>query len=153
MPLLRLFIILSDRWGRTRMKRAFTIIEVLVVLTILITIIGIGYMSVIGIERRAPVTATVDTLIGDLRGQQTQAMAGGSKGTGITFNTTSYTLLPSGAVTLLPANITIAPSGSIYFANGSGDVTGVTAFTVTQTLSGETKTFTVNRYGAVTSIQ
>lgn len=136
------------------MKKGFTIVEVLMVLAIFITLMGIGYLRVIGIERRAPVTATVDTFIADIRGQQTKAMTGGSTGTGITIQTNSYTLIPASSVTMLPTNITLSPSGtSISFANGSGDVTGASSVTVTQTLTGEYKTITINRYGAVTQVQ
>ena len=134
-------------------RQGFTIIEVLVVLTIFITLMAIGYVSVVGIERRAPITATVNTLIADLRSQQTQAMSGGSQGTGVSIQSISYTFIPSGRVTSLPENITLSPAGTIlYFANGSGDTAGAT-LTVTQTLTGEHKTVTINRYGAVTSIE
>lgn len=130
--------------------RGFTIIEVLVVLTIFLTLLGIGYVSVVGIERRAPITATVNTFIADLRGQQTKAMTGEDPG--------SYSIsIPAYTV---PTNITLTTtfSGSVItFTKGSGDISGYSPIgntvTITQTLTGEHKTITVNRYGAVTSVQ
>lgn len=153
----------------------FTIIEVLVVLTIFITLLGIGYVSVVGIERRAPIAATENTVIADLRGQQTKAMAGNARtgfapdSYGIQFSQNAYTLFkgatynagdPTNTVTALPASVTFSwtlPGASVIFAKGSGDVSGYSALgntvTITQTLTGEFKTITINRYGAVTDIQ
>ncbi len=131
-------------------RQGFTIIEVLVVLSICITLIAIGYVRAVGIERRAPIGATVDTLIADLRGLQTKAMAGAVQDT--------YRM----SLTAYPADehITITttfPGSVIEFTKGSGDVAGFVpgnnTVTITQTLTGEQKTITINRYGAVTSVQ
>lgn len=131
-------------------RKGFTIIELVVALGIFATITAIGYIRSVDIARRAPITATVDTFIADLRGVQTQAMIGASQG--------SYGIsLPSYPA---PANITISttfPGSVIEFTKGSGDIAGFTAgnntVTITQTLSGENKTLTINHYGAVTSVQ
>jgi prepilin-type N-terminal cleavage/methylation domain-containing protein len=130
--------------------KGFTIIEVLIVLTIFITLLGIGYVSVVGIERRAPIGATVTTLIADLRGAQTKAMAG--------VNQESHGI--SLAEYSVPENIAITttfPGYVVTFARGSGDIIGFSqgnnTVTVTQTLTGEHKTIIINRYGAVTEIQ
>ena len=128
----------------------FSIIEVLMVLTILTTLMGIGYVSVIGIQRRAPITATVNTLIAELRGEQTKAMVGA--------NQENYSVSIADYPT--PEYITLTttfPGSVISFAKGSGDIIGYSqgnnTATVTQTLTGEQKTITINRYGAVTQIQ
>lgn len=137
------------------MKRSgFTIIEVLVVVAIFAALVGLYVVRVTGIERRAPLSATVDTIISDLRSQQTRAMVGAARGVGITFQASAYTLVPGNSVVSLPTNITLSPAGSsMFFANGSGDVSGITTLTLTQTLTGEQKTITINRYGAVTQVQ
>lgn len=157
------------------MKKGFTIIEVLVVLTILITLMGIGYLSVLGIERRAPVSTTENAVIADMRGQQTKAMTGDAQAGsapdsyGIYFQTNAYVLFkgagynandPSNAATPLPDNITITttlPNASVIFTKGSGEIAGYSpianTLTITQTLSGDHKDITINRYGAVTQIQ
>lgn len=132
--------------------RGLSTIEMIVVLTILVTLLGLGYIRLTDIERRAPLSATVQTIIGELRGQQTKAMSGLGAGYGISFQTNSYTLLPVGSAVNLPSNITLT-TGSISFAAGSGDASGNLIFTLTQMYTGETKTITINRYGAVTSIQ
>jgi type II secretory pathway pseudopilin PulG len=156
-------------------RLGFTIIEIIVVFGILATLLGIGYISVVNIQRRAPLSATASVLVGDLRGQQTKAMTGDtqtgatSDSYGIYFQSNAYILFkglsynPSdttNAVTPLPTNITVStvfPGSSIVFAKGSGDIVGFAQgsswVTLTENLNGEHKTLTVNRYGAVTSIQ
>lgn len=156
-------------------RPGFTIIEIIVVVGILATMLSIGYIRFVDIERRAPLSATASVVVGDLRGQQTKAMAGNTQtGTdsdsyGIYFQSNAYILFkgssynPSdttNAVTPLPTNITVStafPGSSVVFAKGSGDVVGFTQggswVTLTQNLSGEQKTITINRYGAATSIQ
>lgn len=154
----------------------FTIIEMIVVLAILATLLSIGYVRFTDIARHAPLTATVETVIADLRSQQTKAMSGyGSGGPaadnyGVYFDTNRYVLFKGSAYspddtgnmsTALPEYITFStvafPASSVIFIKGSGEVsdysaTGNTA-TLSQTLSGEQKTITINRYGTVTSVE
>lgn len=156
-------------------RRGFTIIEVLVVFGILATLLSIGYVSFVGIERRAPLSGSTDTLIGDMRDQQTKAMTGDtqtgviSDDYGVHFLSNAYVLYKgvnynsadsTNAVTPLPANVTASttlPGASVVFTKGSGDVVGyadgANTVTLTQNLSGEKKTITINLYGTVTSIQ
>ena len=148
-------------------RQGFVLVELIIVVGIIATLFTIGYVRVIDIQRRVPLNATVDTLVADLRGQQTKAMTGETEGVGgpdsygIAFQATSYTLIPTNAVVTLPTNITFSavtfPDASVVFTNGSGDVgaytDGANTVTITQTLTGEHKTITVNRYGSVTSVQ
>lgn len=154
-----------------RKINGFTIIEMVVALGIFATLTAIGYIRSVDIERRAPIGALSDTVIADLRGQQTKAMAGDlGVNHGIHFQFNEYTLFkgaaynaldPSNAVTVLPTNITFSsvtfPDASVIFSKGSGDIAGFTAgnntVTITQTLTGESKTVSINQYGAVTSVQ
>jgi prepilin-type N-terminal cleavage/methylation domain-containing protein len=140
-------------------KLGFTIIEMIVALSIVATLLSIGYVRMVGIERRAPITATVDTFIADFRGQQTEAMTGVNQSTyGISIAGSSYTA--GSSVITLPTNITIHttfPGSVVVFTKGSGDVEGFTpgnnTVTITQTITGEHKILTINQYGAVTSVQ
>ncbi len=140
-------------------KLGFTIIEMIVALSIVATLFSIGYVRMVGIERRVPVTATVDIFIADLRGQQTEAMTGVNRSTyGISIAGSSYTA--GSSVITLPTNITIHttfPGSVIVFTKGSGEVegysSGANTVTITQNLTGEHKTLTINQYGAVTSVQ
>src|SRR5258706_4624061 len=99
----------------------FVLIELIMVLGILVTLFSIGYVRLTAIERRSPITATVNTVIADMRGQQTKAMSGDAQGGsgadsyGIYFQTNSYTLFKgasfnnadtANSVFPLPTNIT-----------------------------------------------
>ena len=157
-------------------RTGFVLIELLVVFAIVATLLGLGYVRATSIERRAPLTATVNTLVADTRAQQTKAMSGYTQGSGsagsygVYFQTNQYVLFkgssfnaadPSNAAFPLPTNIIFSaiavPASSIVYAQGSGDVAGFSpsahAVTVTQGLTGESKTITINRYGAVTSVE
>jgi prepilin-type N-terminal cleavage/methylation domain-containing protein len=131
-------------------NKGFTFIELVVALGIFATLTAIGYIRSVDIARRAPIGATVDTFIADLRALQSKAMIGA--------NQQSYSMsFPSYST---PANITITttfPGSVITFTKGSGDVAGFTVgnntVTITQTLTGEHKIITINQYGAVTLVQ
>ena len=159
-----------------RFRYGFVFIELIVVASIIATLLGIVYVRSTDIERRAPLTSSVDTVIADLGGQQTKAMVGESNGSGIVanygihFETNTYSLFTgasfnsadtTNAVFTLPTNITVNHTtllnNTVNFAKGSGEVAGYTegANTVTlrQGLSAEEKTITINRYGIVWQVQ
>src|SRR5689334_15423888 len=91
-------------------RQGFTIIEIIVVVAIFATLMSIGYIRATDIQRRAPLTATVDTLIGDLRGQQTKAMSGDARSGasndnyGIYFQSNAYILFKGTYSSSNPAN-------------------------------------------------
>ena len=131
-------------------RPGFTLIEIIVVLGILSTLLSIGYISAVNIQRRAPITATVNIFIADLRSEQTKAMTA--------VNQNSYSISIADYPT--PENIiinTTFPGSVIAFTKGSGDIAGFVpgnnTVTITQTLTGEHKIITINRYGAVTQVQ
>ena len=131
-------------------RKGFTIIELVVAMGIFATLTAIGYIRSVDIGRRAPIGATVDTVIADLRQVQTKAMTGAIQQS-YSFSIPSY---PTSA------NITISttfPGSVITFTKGSGDIAGFipgnNTLTITQTLTGEHKIITINQYGAVTSVQ
>lgn len=157
-------------------NRAFTLIETMIVMGIMATLIGLGVVRATSIERRAPLSATVTTIVADLRGQQTKAMAGYTQGDTVAnaysvyFETNQYTLFkgmsfnasePTNAAFPLPTNVTFStidlPSSSIVFDKGSGDVVGhsdsANTMVITQGLTGESQTITINRYGTVVSVE
>ncbi len=157
-------------------KQGFTFIEVLVVMGIMTTLLALSIVRATSIERRAPLSATVTTVLADMRGAQTKAMSGYTQGEttaqafGINFQTNQYVLFkgtsfngadPTNAAFPLPTNITFSvidlPGASIIFDKGSGDVVGFSdaanSVTLTQTLTNESKVITINRYGAVISVE
>ena len=156
-------------------SHGFTFIEVIVVMGVMATFLGIGVISLVGSQRKASVTQAVDTLVSDLRSQQTKAMVGATvggmvpAGYGIYFQANRYVLFsgasynsldPSNASVPILSPLTISTIGfsgsAVIFLAKSGEVAGFTSgadsVAVRQNDSGQTKTIRLNRYGVVTSI-
>ena len=151
--------------GYSRPWRAgFTLPEMVVIIAISITMLGLTTLSLVNSQQKASLSTIVDTFIADLKEQQVKAMVGDTEGTGsvndygIDFETTEYTLFrgvytegtSSNYVVELPPTIEIT-SAQVVFEKGSGDTTPAT-ITFTDTTTNEQKIVTINEYGVVTAI-
>ena len=155
--------------------RGFTFVEIIVVIGILATITGLAIVNLSGIQRRSYLSAQLQTIVADIKSQQLKAMNGDTGGSsahnafGVRFSSSGYTLFrgssynasdTSNAVVALEGNIAIAdvtfPGSQVVFASGSGGLgtytAGSTSFTLRNTIDSTEKTVTINRYGAITSI-
>jgi Tfp pilus assembly protein FimT len=155
--------------------RGFVLIELVVVIGMLALLIGFATTNLLGADRRASLTATIDTLIADLRSQQTKAMTGISVGGvtplgyGIHFEQNRYTLfqgLTYNASDTLNSVISVdtrvqfsdiaLPNASVVFLSKSGEMNGYNSeldnVTVHQLDSNQLETIRLNRYGVITSI-
>lgn len=136
-------------------------IELMVVMGIFALMLGFASINLIRPQTQANLDTTVTTLISDLKGQQIRAMSGdGPSAYGVFFEQNRYTLFTgssfsAGATDNFSVNmeggITISPTTSVVFAQRSGE-TSTTSILVTNTNSNQTKTVTINQYGAA-SIQ
>ncbi|HSE61383.1 MAG TPA: prepilin-type N-terminal cleavage/methylation domain-containing protein [Candidatus Saccharimonadales bacterium] len=148
----------------------FTLVELLLVMGLVAVLAGITSVNLFSPQTKANINSLTDRLAADIKSQQIKAMSGDSMSAsaaqehGVYIQTGTYTLFKgtaySGADT---DNIPIAseggvtlsttfPSTQVVFDKGSGEVIGFTngSNTITLSGSGETKTITINRYGAVT---
>jgi type II secretory pathway pseudopilin PulG len=153
----------------------FVLIELAVVFGILAVLIGMSTINIFGSRRKATVTASLDTLVADLRSQQTKAMTGtGDSGGlppayGVHFETNQYVLfrgasysaaLSSNAVIPLDSRVNFTnilfSNGNVIFASRSGEYIGYElghdAVSVRQIDSGDLKTIQINQYGIISSI-
>lgn len=155
------------------LKKGFTLVELLIVMGIIATLIGLSTISLLRTQHNATVSSAVDQLVADMRSQQTKAMMGTKDSTGNANNygvhiaSHSYILFqgltdPSDstdfAVTLQGITFTTnLPSNIIVFAKSSGKfsnyVSGTYTITAANSFGTEQKIITVNRYGVVTNIQ
>ena len=145
-------------------QKGFTLVELLVVMGIIATLIGLSTVSLLRTQHNATVSSAVDQLVSDLRVQQTKAMTGSKDTTG---NSNSYTLFQGitdpGDATNFAVNLegitftTNLPSNIIVFARQSGRfsnyVSGTYTITVANSYGTEQKILTVNKYGVITNIQ
>lgn len=153
-------------------QQGITLVELIVVMAIFTTLIGLTTINLLGAKQQASLSTSVDTLITDIKEQQVKAMVGDTEGRGNTdkygihFETNTYTLFhgtytpgdSSNSVISLGDSIQFStvsfPSSQLIFSKGSGEVSGSGSNTiVVQDISnGSTKTITINRYGVVTGI-
>lgn len=152
-------------------QKGFTIPELLIVMGILAILFGFTTPNLLHFRQRAVINTTVDTLITDLKNQQTKAMVGDTEGSGIIsdygvyFETNKYTLFRGSSYDpLASSNFSIdldpsqtfssnVPDSSIIFSKGSGEtdlVSGSDTVTLTDSTNGDQKTIQINLYGAIT---
>jgi type II secretory pathway pseudopilin PulG len=156
-------------------KHGFVLIELAVVFGMLAALIGMTTINIFGSQRKASLTATIDTLVADVRSQQTKAMTGTTDNSGlppaygvhfdgdryVLFRGASYSSsLSSNAIIPLDSRVRFSniqfANGNIIFASRSGDFIGYasasSSLTVNQLDSGEVKIIQLNRYGVISSI-
>lgn len=147
--------------------KGFTLVELLITIGIATILLGLTTINLVNVQKNTSVGATVDTLIADMRNQQTKAMSGGAEGGnfGIFFNSSnSYTLFHgSSYVPGDPTNFTVTlddpisvsstyPGNVIIFSQGNGEVGSENTITINNTAGTEQKTLTVNRLGVVKGV-
>jgi prepilin-type N-terminal cleavage/methylation domain-containing protein len=155
-------------------QAGFTLIELMIVMAITAVVFGIVGINVYQPQGKASLDTTVTTLLSQMREQQLKSMLGDSEETttaqtyGVHFETNTFTLFrgsyaagaSSNYVVDLGQNISFASdtfsSTQIVFNRISGEVSGFSSnansVVIKNTVSGEKKTLTINRYG-VPSIQ
>lgn len=153
-------------------SKAFTLIELLVVMGIFSVLAGLATVNLIKPQTQATFSSAVNVLAADIKGQQLKAISGDTSGEatsqahGIYFESDKYTLFRgSGYVPANPGNFVVDiesgnsltsitfPTQQVVFAKRSGEVTsyvsGSDSLIIQSTQSGEQKTITINRYGAI----
>lgn len=155
-------------------QAGFTLIEVIVVVSILLTLIGLIITNPLNLRESTSINTFVYTLITDIKNQQIKAMVGDTEGRGIPdtysiyIEPTKYTLFhgqnysdgdsSNFAVTVDDQYqlLTIFPSNKIVFASGSGEIVGFAqnqnTINIVDTRTGQQKVITINKYGVVTGI-
>ncbi len=158
----------SDEFG-------FTIPELLVVITVMIILLSITTVSLEKTQHKTSLGTTVTTLLTDMREEQTKAMSGDTEGRatvdsyGLYVQQNKYTIFHG--TTYNPADTTnydvnldpslqfttiTLPNSSLIFFKGTGEfynfANGSNTFTLKNTVTNDTKTITINRYGVVTQV-
>jgi prepilin-type N-terminal cleavage/methylation domain-containing protein len=168
---------LFENWslkiGHSSYLAGYTLIEILITLTIIGLIFGFGYISFREFSQRQALSGLARSIKGDLRLAQESALAG-KKPSGINCNSpnllngyyfqrvssTNYTLGAScSAGTIesksvnLPADVTMSsfsPNPIIFKVLGQGtNISGSTIITLTQISSGNTRTITITDGGEI----
>lgn len=153
--------------------RGFTLVEVLIVMFIFGTIIGMPMIFLYGIGRSDQLTATTREVVAVLNEAQTNSISGKSvdgaqpSSYGIYFQPTYYVLFagstyngadPNNQRTDLPSGVTFSqiqvPASQIVFDKVSGQVISFDPsqnfVVLKESNSGETKQITVSKVGSIT---
>ncbi|MDA1317268.1 MAG: prepilin-type N-terminal cleavage/methylation domain-containing protein [bacterium] len=160
------------------MKRTygFTLIEISIVMAITALLLSLAMISLTRVQSNTYVDSSVETLLSDIKLQQTNAMNGRldqgglPAAYGIHFETTSYTVFAGDAYDEFDAsNFTISlqgsaefssvtfPNNEIVFERGSGEIAGFVegsnTITVQDLGSGIQTYIELNALGVFTTIQ
>lgn len=155
-------------------QRGITLIETIVIVTVLIVLVGLTTINITPLVPKAEVRAATDVLVADIKQQQLKAMAGTTDGQsaaqayGVYLGADQYVLFtgdtysasdPLNRVIDLaePLSLTSEFTGNvIVFARGSGEIVGFTdgvdTIFLTTSASGLTRNIVFNRYGVITGI-
>lgn len=156
------------KFQRTKLLPGYTIAELLVVMAIFATLIGIATINLVGAKQKASLNTSIDLLIADLKNQQLKTMIGNTEGFntadsyGIHFNTNSYTLFKGASydpnsgtnftVDLGDNVFFVSTPTELVFARVSGELTANGEIEIMDNTTKQLKTIIYNRYGVVTDV-
>jgi len=132
-----------------------TISELIVVMAISLTLFAIGGVAFIKPQQKANIDSVVNTLIADIKSQQTKAMLGDTNSDyTIHFEVDSYTL--DNFTVSLDTNVKITnisfSNQDLIFQKGSGEVnfvSGQNSLTIENESGDGSVQISINKYGAV----
>ena len=165
---------LTSLKNSTKNNIGLTLVELIVVIGILSTLLGIAIVSIQNIRVLSTNSTSTSVIISDLKNQQIKAMTGDTEGRGVPDNygvkiLSSQYILFHGTV-YNPADAdnfavpietgytlgTTFPNSTVLFASESGELVGFVqnqnTVTLIHTSSGQSKTIQLNKYGTVTNI-
>src|SRR3989338_2423261 len=105
--------------------KGFTLIELLVVLSFFASFFGLATVRLLSSVQKTTSTATLTTLISDIKSQQIKAMTGDTQGTGLNnnygiyFGNNQYTLFTGVYSSGNAFNFSIPLGGNLQFINST----------------------------------
>ncbi len=158
----------SKQAGFPPVQSGFTLAELILVMLIFTTLVGIATINLAHIQRRSSMTSSINMLATDMKEQQVKAMVGDTESRaspdnyGIYFGTSSYTLFhgtysaTDSANTVIPIDATLhfaTPGASIIFTRESGDVLNYSInanlIIIQDITNGEVTKLKFNKFGAI----
>lgn len=149
-------------------KQGFTLIELIVVMSILVTLMGIVTINLITAQQRAEINTVINTFIADSKDQQLKAMVGDTEGRssagsyGIHMDSNQYVLFygstydsddVSNKIVELPDNLEFTTfNTNIIFSQVSGNLPATTQATLFDSSANRQKTIQFNIYGVITAV-
>ena len=160
------------QYRKTHLSYGFTMLELMLTMSILAILFGLTVVSLTNIIPKANTRAAAEVLVADLREQQMKAMSGyeaitgGASNYGIFFETNRYTLFTGNSYVMgnqenfvvnlqngLVFDTTNLPLSTIVFTKGSGDPTNYSAtyhsIQIRNVVTAEQRTITFNQSGVL----
>ncbi len=150
-------------------QRGFTLVELAVVTSITVTLLGFIAINLVRSQQTASLTSTEEVLSADLRQQQLKAMIGDTEGRatsdsyGVHFDSNSYVLFhgvtysssdTSNASTNLASNKQFnSPGYEIIFSKKSGEATSSAAIELQDNTTSKLERIHLNTLGVVTQVE
>lgn len=152
-----------------RIQRGFTLIEIIVTTSIILTLLGFITINLVRSQQTASLVSTEEILLADLRQQQLKAMIGDTEGReisdsyGIHFDSNKYVLFhgatyssseTSNSVTNLTNNMQFNDSNfDIVFAKLNGEILEPTVIKLQDDTNSNLKRIYLNKLGVVTQVE
>ena len=149
-------------------KLGFSLIELIMVMSIMATLIGLITINLVNSQQKASLHSTAQTFISDIRQQQIKAMIGDSEGRetadsyGVHIDPDQYVLFHGAAYTAgdssnleisLPTNMRfVSPGGNVIFSRIGGEISVEASVEMQDTTNNNTRTIQLNQYGVVTEV-
>jgi len=152
-----------------RKSRGFTLIELAVVTSIIITLLGFIIISLVRSQQGVSLTSVEEILLTDLKQQQLKSMIGDTEGRsdpdqyGIHFDSNRYVLFhgvtyssldTSNSITTLESNMQFNnPNFNVIFSKLSGEVPTITIIELQDNTNSSLKKIHLNTLGVVTQVE
>jgi len=151
-----------------RTKRGFTLIELVVVISIILILLGFITISLARSQQTASLTSVGEILSADLKQQQLKSMVGDTEGRettdayGVHFDSNRYVLFHGTYSSLETSNFNIdlddnmqfnSPGYEVIFAKKSGEITGPVTIELQDNTNSKIRKIYLNVLGVVTQVE
>ncbi len=151
-----------------RTNRGFTLVELAVVTSIIVTLLGFITINLVRSQQTASLNSVEEILLADLKQQQLKAMIGDTEGRvisdpyGIHFDQTKYTLFHgaysagdiSNSVINLDSSMKFNNSGfNVICSKLKGEIPAATIIELQDNTNSKLKRIHLNIYGTVTQVE
>ena len=146
----------------------FTLVELIVVLSTIVTLMGFIVISLANSQQRASITSTTEILLSDLKQQQMKSMIGDTEGRPyagpfgahfelgryVLFHGPSYDSLDSSNFTVdITSDMRFNTTGEIIFSRVSGEISLPAIIELQDNTNSSIRRIHLNAYGAITEVE
>lgn len=152
-----------------RTQRGFTLVELIVVISIMVSLLGFITISLVKSQQTASLTSTEEILVAELKQQQLKSMIGDTEGRAssdsygihfdsnryVTFHGTTYSSgESSNSVFNLDNNLQFENGGfDVIFSRISGEIAIPLVIELQDNTNSQLKRIHLNRYGVITQVE